>query len=137
IGVRPHYTKLAAFYRPLAASHSVDLIDTGQHFHTELAESLRVELGLPPPRSRLAVGHVSSREQLKAAVAGLGEVLPPLRPDLVVVIGDAMTSFAGALAAAELGLPVAHVEAGIRSSESGLPEETNRRAIDRVATLHI
>lgn len=137
IGVRPHYVKLAAFYAPLAARHEVCVVNTGQHFDYDMTQTFIDELGLPPVTFDLGIGSGSHLEQTGRAIVALEQPLLSSRPDAVIVIGDTNSSLAGAIAAAKLGLPVAHVEAGIRSFEADLPEETNRLAIDAVSSLHL
>ena len=137
IGVRPHYVKLAAFYAPLAARHEVCIVNTGQHFDYDMAQTFIDELGLPPVTFNLGIGTGSHLAQTGRAIAALEQPLLSSAPDMVIVIGDTNSSLAGAIAGAKLGLPVAHVEAGIRSFEADLPEETNRLAIDAVSSLHL
>lgn len=137
IGVRPHFMKLAALRPALVAEHEVLVVHTGQHFDHELSATFLREFGLPAPDRVLAVGSGSHAAQTGRAMLLVETALVELRPDLVVVIGDSNTTLAGALAAAKLGLPVAHIEAGLRSFDRQLPEEVNRLAIDAVATLHL
>jgi UDP-GlcNAc3NAcA epimerase len=137
IGVRPHYVKLAAFYAPLAARHEVFIVNTGQHFDYEMAQTFIDELGLPPITFDLGISTGSHLAQTGRAIAALERPLLSSRANMVIVIGDTNSPLAGAIAGAKLGLPVAHLEAGIRSFEANLPEETNRLAIDAVSSLHL
>jgi UDP-N-acetylglucosamine 2-epimerase len=137
IGVRPHYVKLAGFYAALARQAPVRVVNTGQHFDAALSDHFLTELGLPRPEVNLDVHGTGAAEHVADSMRALAEPLAQEHPHMVVVIGDANAALAGALAAAELDIPVAHIEAGLRNAEPGLPEEANRRAIDAVASLHL
>ncbi len=137
LGTRPEAVKLSPVVRALAASTRVRLVLTGQH--EELVEDLTRELGLVPG-ARLNV--MRPRQSLNLLTArlmrALGEELVAHRPDAIVVQGDTTTAFCGALAAFHEGVPVAHVEAGLRSHDPAnpFPEEVNRCLIGQIATWH-
>lgn len=137
VGARPNYMKIEPVYAALAARGSVDqrLIHTGQHYDTEMNDVFFSELTLPTPHVELNVGSGSHGEQTARALVGLERAFIELRPDLVVVPGDVNSTLAAALAAAKLGIPVCHVEAGLRSFDSTMPEEHNRKLTDHLSTL--
>jgi UDP-GlcNAc3NAcA epimerase len=137
VGVRPHFVKLSALYPELSARHEVVLVHTGQHYDTSLSTDFFKELGLPEPDFRFEVGSGSHAQQTARALCAVEEALAVGGVGRAVVIGDSNTTLAGALAAAKLGIPVAHIEAGVRSFDPVLPEEVNRRAIDAVSVLHL
>lgn len=134
-GARPNFVKLAPLVAAArAAGRRLRWVHTGQHASPALARALWRELGLPAPVTALAHVPPGPRRAERMAAA-LVPVLAGLDPSLVVVVGDVDSTVAGALAARRLGLPLAHVEAGLRSGERGLPEERNRRRVDRLAQL--
>ncbi|MEH1015652.1 UDP-N-acetylglucosamine 2-epimerase (non-hydrolyzing) [Micromonospora sp. CPCC 206060] len=137
VGIRPHFPKLAALYPALTAHHQVEIIHTGQHFDHALSGGLLDEFGLPRPAHQFAIGGGGHAEQTARGLLALDPVLGAAPPDLVLVIGDGNSTLVGALAAAKRSIPVAHVEAGLRSHEPDLPEEVNRRIIDAVTSLHL
>jgi UDP-N-acetylglucosamine 2-epimerase (non-hydrolysing) len=138
VGTRPNLVKIAALLAAQQARPDVFaplLIHTGQHRDPDMATRFFRELDLPMPDVALN-GHGGSRvEQIGRMQLDLQRVLPGLRPDLVVVVGDVNSTAAGALAAATLGIPVAHVEAGLRSFDRSMPEELNRVLVDAVSDL--
>ena len=111
------------------------LVHTGQHYDDELSQVFFDELGLPRPEHRLDLGGGSNTEQTARMLAALETLLAAERPDPVLVYGDTNSTLAGALAAAQAGVPVAHVEAGMRSFDRAMPEELNRVLTDHAATL--
>ncbi len=134
---RPNYMKIAPVYTALARRGRVEqrLVHTGQHYDAEMKDAFFAELPLPRPDVELEVGSGRHGEQTARALAGLEETFMTLAPDLVVVAGDVNSTLAGGLAAVKLGVPVAHVEAGLRSGDWTMPEEHNRRLTDHVSTL--
>ena len=134
VGTRPQLIKAAALQPALRARHHEVFVDTGQHYDEAMAGAFFAELGLPPADHSLSV----DAEGHAAQTAGMLLLLEPMllaeRPDAVVVYGDTNSTLAGALAAAKLGLPVAHVEAGLRSFDRRMPEELNRVVTDHLAT---
>jgi UDP-N-acetylglucosamine 2-epimerase (non-hydrolysing) len=135
-GTRPNFMKVAPIHRALQRRGlEARLIHTGQHFDASMSEVFFRDLGLPAPAVRLHVGGGSHAEQTAAALTGIAEDLTTHRPSLTVVVGDVTSTLAGALAAAKLGVPVVHVEAGLRSRDWTMPEEINRVVTDHLADL--
>lgn len=135
-GARPNFPKLAPVYRALAElGVTQTLIHTGQHYDDRLSDSFFVDLEIPTPDLNLNVGSGSHAKQTAAVMTGLEEHLTQHRPRLVVVYGDVNSTLAGALVAAKLQVPVAHVEAGLRSGDMSMPEEVNRKLTDQLSTL--
>jgi UDP-N-acetylglucosamine 2-epimerase (non-hydrolysing) len=137
VGARPNYMKVAPLYAELERLGHVEqrLVHTGQHYDGLLKDVFFEELPLPRPHVELAVGSGSHAEQTARALVGLEETFLELSPDLVVVPGDVNSTLAGALAAVKLGIPVCHLEAGLRSHDWSMPEEHNRRVADHLSTL--
>lgn len=135
VGVRPHFVKLAAIYPYLVKEHQVKIIHTGQHFDNEMSKVFFDQLSIPDPDFRLNMGSGIHTEQVGRGILDIGYVLNDCRPDCVIVFGDANSSLAGAVAAAKLGLSIAHIEAGARNHDMKLPEEVNRLIIDSVSTF--
>jgi UDP-N-acetylglucosamine 2-epimerase (non-hydrolysing) len=137
VGARPNFMKLAPVDRELAKRRDVEhiIVHTGQHYDPEMSDAFFEELWIPAPDYHLGVGSGSHALQTAAAMQRLEPVLVPLRPDLVLVYGDANSTLAAALVAAKLGLPVGHVEAGLRGGDRTLPEEINRAVTDRLADV--
>jgi UDP-GlcNAc3NAcA epimerase len=135
VGTRPQLIKAAAAWPVLAERHQAILIDTGQHYDEELAGSFFHELSLPQPDHELGVGSGSHTRQLAAMLERLEPVLLHTAPEAVVVFGDTNSTLAGAIAAVQLEVPLAHVEAGLRSFDRRMPEETNRVLVDHLADL--
>ena len=143
VGARPNYMKIAPVIRVLKANPdaiSVKLVHTGQHYDPEMNEAFFTQLRIPQPDIELEVGSAShavqTAEIMKRFEAGVEAESPAQdRPDLVVVFGDVNSTVACALAAVKLGGPVAHVEAGLRSFDRGMPEEINRVLTDQLSEL--
>jgi UDP-GlcNAc3NAcA epimerase len=135
IGNRPQFVKAAAVSGPLRAEHEELLVHTGQHYDDELSTIFVQELAVPAPEVQLALGGGTNTEQTARMLAALGELLREQAPDAVLVYGDTNSTLAGALAAAQARIPVAHVEAGMRSFDRAMPEELNRVLTDHLADL--
>jgi len=133
VGTRPQLIKLAALQPALGASANEVLVDTGQHWDDNLAGTFFRELGLRRPDHTLDAGGGSHATQTAGMVSRLEPILLSERPDAVVVFGDTNSTLAGALVAAKLGVPVAHVEAGLRSFDRQMPEEINRVVTDHLS----
>jgi UDP-GlcNAc3NAcA epimerase len=134
VGTRPQLIKMAALLPALRARHEDVFIDTGQHWDERMAATFFAELGLPRPDHALGIGGGGHAEQTGRMLIALEPILDTERPDAVVVFGDTNTTLAGSLAAAKLGIPIAHVEAGLRSFDRRMPEEINRVVADHLAT---
>lgn len=134
VGTRPQLIKAAVLQPSLRARHDDVFVDTGQHWDESMAGAFVTELGLARPDYSLGVGGGSHAEQTAAMLTGLEPILLGERPDAVLVYGDTNSTLAGALAGAKLGIPIAHVEAGLRSHDRRMPEELNRVLADRLAT---
>ena len=136
VGARPNFMKAAPVIRGLAAlGVRQELVHTGQHYDPDLSDVFFHDLGLPPPDLNLGVGSGSHAAQTAALLEGLEHAFSARRPALVIVYGDVNSTLAAALVAAKLRIPVAHVEAGLRSFDMTMPEEVNRRVTDVLADL--
>ena len=132
-GTRPEIIKLAGIIRRLGSS--VLLVHTGQHYDREMSDAVAADMGLPSPHARLAVGGSSRAMQIGMALTRMNRLLVSEDVTAVVVQGDSNTTLAGALAANALGLPLIHVEAGLRSYDRAMPEEHNRVVVDHLSDL--
>lgn len=137
VGARPQFIKAATVSRLLRRRNDVGeiLVHTGQHFDPAMSDVFFLELDIPPPAHTLGIhggghGDMTGRMLMALEVLMLAE-----RPDWVLVYGDTNSTLAGALAAAKLSIPVAHVEAGLRSFNRAMPEEINRLIVDQLAAL--
>ncbi len=135
VGNRPQYVKAAPLCVALAAHADVVGVDTGQHYDPELSQVFYDELGIAPPVHRLAVGSGSHAAMTARILERIEPVLVAEQPDWCVVYGDTNSTIAAALAAAKLGIPIAHVEAGLRSYDRSMPEEVNRVLVDRISDV--
>ena len=135
IGNRPQFVKAAAVSRRLRERVDEEIVHTGQHYDDELSRIFFEELGVPAPSRELHAGGGTNTAQTARILAGLEPVLEELRPSLVLVYGDTNTTLAGALAAAQAGIPTGHVEAGMRSFDRAMPEELNRVLTDHASEL--
>ncbi|MDR0966412.1 MAG: UDP-N-acetylglucosamine 2-epimerase (non-hydrolyzing) [Myxococcales bacterium] len=136
VSARPNFMKVAPVLRSLR-THRVEtrLIHTGQHFDAAMSEVFFRDLELPPPDLNLGCGNGSHAEQTAAILVAVERALIEQRPDLLVVAGDVTGTLAASLAAAKLGIPIAHIEAGLRSRNWAMPEEINRVLTDRLSQL--
>jgi UDP-GlcNAc3NAcA epimerase len=137
VGARPQFVKAAAVSRALRALPNVReiLVHTGQHYDANLSDIFFDELDIPAPDFQLGIGSAARRTQIERMQESLLPILRDVQPDWVLVYGDTNSTLAGALAARERGVPLAHVEAGLRSFNPRMPEESNRIATDHAADL--
>ena len=136
VGARPNFMKAAPVIRALAARGLPQtLIHTGQHYDAALSDVFFRELGLPEPDLNLGVGSGSHAAQTAAIMVALEGAFAELRPALAIVYGDVNSTTAAALVGAKMGVPLAHVEAGLRSFDMTMPEEVNRRVTDILSDL--
>ncbi len=135
IGNRPQFIKAAAVSPRLRESHEELLIHTGQHFDDDLSAVFFAELGLPAPDRELGIALGSNSSQTARMLGALESLVSDEAPDAVLVYGDTNSTLAGALAGAQAGVPVAHVEAGMRSFDRSMPEELNRVLTDHAGSL--
>lgn len=135
VGARPNFMKMAPVLRQLRAvpGFACHLAHTGQHYDPAMNDVFFAELELPPPDDFLGVGSGTHAEQTAAVMCAIEAVTDRVRPDLVLVVGDVNSTLAAALVAAKKGIPVAHVEAGLRSFDRSMPEEINRVLTDQLS----
>jgi len=135
VGARPQFIKAAPVSRALRRRYTEVLVHTGQHYDEALSAVFFAELELPRPDYNLGVGSGTHAAQTAAMLTGVAQILEAEQPDWVLVYGDTNSTLAGALAAAKLHVPVAHVEAGLRSYNRRMPEEINRVLTDHISDL--
>ncbi|MCT8337801.1 UDP-N-acetylglucosamine 2-epimerase (non-hydrolyzing) [Methanoculleus sp. Afa-1] len=135
VGARPQFIKCAPVSRELREVHEEVLVHTGQHYDYGLSEVFFRDLGIPAPDYHLDIGSGSHGVQTGRMLAAVEEVIGKEEPEIVLVYGDTNSTLAGALAAAKMHVPVAHVEAGLRSFDRRMPEEVNRVLTDHCSDL--
>jgi UDP-GlcNAc3NAcA epimerase len=135
VGARPQFIKAAPVSRALRAKHDEFLLHTGQHYDDAMSDLFFRQLAIPAPDRNLEVGSGPHGAQTGAMLAGIEAASVEYGPDWILVYGDTNSTLAGALAGAKLHVPVAHVEAGLRSYDRRMPEEINRVVADHVSTL--
>lgn len=135
-GARPNFMKIAPLLREFNARPTFEtfLVHTGQHYDARMSDNFFRDLGIPAPDINLGVGSGSHGEQTAHVLMKVEAVLQDEQPDLVLVVGDVNSTLAATIAAVKLHIPVAHVEAGLRSGDREMPEELNRLMTDVVAT---
>jgi UDP-GlcNAc3NAcA epimerase len=136
IGARPEIIQTAPFSRAVRADgHREVLVHTGQHYDTNMSDVFFRDLGVPHPDHNLEVGSSSHAAMTAQIMVRLEPLMLHERPDWVVVFGDTNSTLAGALVAAKLCIPLAHIEAGLRSGDRTMPEEVNRVLVDHISDL--
>jgi UDP-N-acetylglucosamine 2-epimerase (non-hydrolysing) len=137
VGARPNFMKMAPLLRAMKARPAdfrPTLVHTGQHYDAAMSDIFFAQLGIPEPDLHLGVGGGTHASQTAAVMIALEQLLADERPDLVLVVGDVNSTMAAAIAAAKAGVPLAHVEAGLRSFDRRMPEEINRLVTDALSS---
>jgi UDP-N-acetylglucosamine 2-epimerase (non-hydrolysing) len=136
-GARPNFVKIAPLMREMRRFPRLApiLVHTGQHYDAAMSERFFTELQIEPPAFNLGVGSGGHAAQTAEVMRRIEPILEAVRPELVLVVGDVNSTVAAALTAVKLGIPVAHVEAGLRSFDRTMPEEINRIVTDAIAEL--
>jgi UDP-N-acetylglucosamine 2-epimerase (non-hydrolysing) len=137
VGARPNFIKMASLLHAMGkrtSSWKPILIHTGQHFSAEMSDSFFNDLDLPKPDEHLGIGGGSHAQQTAEIMKGMEQALLKYSPRLLIVVGDVNSTLAAAVVAAKLHIPVAHVEAGLRSHDRRMPEEINRLVTDAIST---
>ena len=135
VGARPQFVKVSPIFSALKFSHNVRILHTGQHYDDNMSRIFFEELDIPMPDINLNIGSSGHGGQTGAILEGVEKVLLADRPDAVIVFGDTNSTLAGALATSKLLIPLAHVEAGLRSFDKGMPEEQNRVCTDHLSDM--
>ena len=135
VGARPQFIKAAPVSRALTTSFREVLIHTGQHYDYGMSDVFFQEMEMRPPDFHLGIGGGTHGEQIGKMLMEIEKILNSVKPDCVLVYGDTNSTLAGALAAAKAQIPLAHVEAGLRSYNRAMPEEANRVLTDHVSSL--
>ena len=138
VGARPNFMKVAPLHRAFEATGRIAslIVHTGQHYDERMSDIFFTQLGMPRPHHHLGIGGGSHTHQTANVMLKFEEVLAAESPDLVLVVGDVNATVACTLVAVKAGVPVAHVEAGLRSGDRSMPEEVNRVITDGICQYH-
>ena len=134
-GARPNFVKIAPLLKECKKNKEIEtvLVHTGQHYYNSMSQVFFEELNIPKPDYHFEINGNSHIQQIAEIMLKLEGVLRDTKPNLVIVVGDVNSTLAGALSAAKMNIPVAHIEAGLRSFDASMPEEINRRLVDNVS----
>ena len=136
VGARPNFIKIGPLMPAFAAAGiEAPIAHTGQHYDASMSDVFFADLELPVPTWFLGVGSGTHAVQTGRAMIALEELLVAELPDALLVVGDVNSTLAGALAAAKIGIPIVHLEAGLRSGDMSMPEEVNRLVTDQLSSL--
>ncbi len=135
VGTRPNYIKLAILLSKLQKNHTIDVINTGQHYDYDMSDIFFQELTMPNPDYNLGIHGGTNDEMVERCTDGIGRILSATSPECIIVFGDTNSSVSGACAGKGASIPVFHVEAGVRSFDRRMQEERNRITIDKISTL--
>jgi UDP-N-acetylglucosamine 2-epimerase (non-hydrolysing) len=137
VGARPNFMKVAPIHRAISERGALQqcLVHTGQHYDVKMSDVFFTDLGMPAPDIHLGIGSGSHAEQTAKVMLELEKVFLAQKPDLVSVVGDVNSTLSAALVAVKMHIPLAHVEAGLRTFDNRMPEEVNRILTDRISDL--